>query len=105
MPLKVEGINGRPLEQLLSYSGKIYSKTLTMTNDLSARFETTPKKLNDVVIAVATQSMKLGSFDNEVYTVTAGSTVGFTKVEISTLFFKNATAGLNGAISILGVEE
>ena len=87
------------------FSGSVYSKTMTMTDDNVTRFETEPKELLDIVIQVETFSMLLGKIGVEVYPVGAGDTVGFTKVDISTLFFKNSTPGSNGKISILAVEE
>lgn len=87
------------------FGGNVYSKTMTMTDDNPTRFETTAKKLRDIVIIVKTHPMLLGETGVEVYPVGADETVGFTKVDISTLYFKNAGAGNNGVISILGVEE
>ena len=88
-----------------SFGGNVYSKTMTMTDDNPTRFETTSKKLRDVVIIVKTNPMLLGETGVEVYPVGASEAVGFTKVDISTLYFKNAGAGNNGTITILGVEE
>jgi len=104
--IKWKGKNGavHTLDEAM-FSGNIYSKTLTMTDDNATRFETTTKKLRDVVILVETNSMLLGKIGVEVYTVAADETVGFTKVDISTLYFKNAGAGSNGKITMLGVEE
>lgn len=87
------------------FSGEVYSNTMTMADDNVTRFETVTRKLRDVVILVETYSLLLGKAGVEVYTVGADETVGFTKVDISTLYFKNAGAGDNGKISILGVEE
>ena len=87
------------------FSGNVYSKTMTMANDNATRFEAAEKKLRDVVIIVKTYGMLLRETGVEVYPVGAGETVGFTKVDISTLYFKNASAGDNGVITILGVEE
>lgn len=87
------------------FKGKVYSKTLTMTDDSLARFESEVKKLRDVVIIVETYAMKLGKIGAIVYPVGANDIVGLTKVDISTLYFENATAGENGKISVLGVEE
>jgi hypothetical protein len=88
-----------------SFSGNIYSKTMTMTDDNATRFETSAKKLRDVIIIVTTNNMLLGKSGTEVYPVDADDTIGFTKVDVSTLYFKNASAGSNGTITILGVEE
>lgn len=88
-----------------AFSGNVYSKTMTMTDDNATRFETTAKLLRDVVIIVKTYGMLLGETGVEVYPVGVGESVGFTRVDISTLYFKNASAGDNGVITILGVEE
>jgi len=87
------------------FSGNTYSKTMTMTDDNATRFETSAKRLWDVIILVETNSMVFGETGVEVYTVTAGSAIGLTRVNISTLYFKNASAGNNGKVSILAVEE
>jgi len=91
-------------DELKDFGGKVYSKQMTMTNDLSQRFETDPKKLRDVLIQVTVQTMLFGKQGTEVYSVAAGVAIGFVCMEISTLFFKNATAGQNGTVTILGVE-
>lgn len=88
-----------------AWPGSIYSKTMTMANDSATRFETSAKKLNDIVIAVETNPMLLGKAGAVDYPMAKDSTVGFTMVDISTLYFKNAGAGNNGKISILGVEQ
>lgn len=90
---------------IFKFSGNVYSKTMTMEDDNATRFESSTKMLRDIVILVETNPMVLGETGVEVYTVTAESTVGFTQVDLSTLYFKNAGAGNNGKISILGVEE
>lgn len=87
------------------FSGEVYSKTMTMVDNSATRFERTTKRLHDVVIIVETYAMLLGGDKDVVYPVGADDTVGFTKVDISTLWFKNATAGENGKITILGVKE
>ena len=89
----------------VSFGGNDYSKTMTMTDDNPTRFETAAKKLRDIVIIVKTHPMLLGETGVEVYPVGENEAVGFTKVDISTLYFKNASAGDNGTITILGVEE
>ena len=87
------------------FSGDIYSNTMTMTANSPTRFETENLMLIDVVIIVGTNSMLLGKVGKVVYPVGVGDTVGFTKVNLSTLYFKNATADSNGVITILGVKE
>lgn len=87
------------------FSGDVYSNTKTMTDDGAHRFETKDLLLLDVVVIVETNHMLLGKHDAVVYPADKGSTVGWTMVNLSTLYFKNATAGSNGKISILGVKK
>ncbi len=89
----------------LRAGGDTYSKTMTMSADNATRFETAEKSLRDVVILVETNPMLLGKTGVEVFTVAAGSTIGWAKVDISTLYFKNAGAGNNGKITILAVAD
>lgn len=96
--------NLRTIDEAL-FGGDVYSKTMTMTDDNATRFETSSKKLRDIIIIVTTYGMLLGELGVEVYPVAVDETIGFTKVDINTLYFKNATAGQNGVITILGVEE
>lgn len=110
------GFNGATWDRLRSdsdkhlivnsqFGGNVYSKTMTMADDNPTRFEAAAKKLRDVVIIVKAHPMLLGETGVVVYPVGANETVGFTKVDISTLYFQNAGAGNNGVITILGVEE
>ena len=89
----------------LTAGGDVYSKTMTMSNDNATRFETVEKSLRDVVILVETNPMLLGSTGVEVFTVAAGGSIGWGKIDISTLYFKNAGAGNNGKITIVGVAD
>lgn len=109
MPGKIVFIdkNGNTIsiDEALSFGGNVYSKTMTMADDNATRFETFTKKLRDVIILIETNAMLLGKTGEEVYTVGADDPIGFTKIDISTLYFKNAGSGNNGKISILAVEE
>ena len=89
----------------LKAGGDTYSKTMTMSDNNATRFESSAKSLRDVIILVATNPMLLGSTGVEVFTVAAGGSVGWGKVDISTLYFKNAGADNNGKITILGVAD
>lgn len=93
------------VDKIVNFGGNVYSKTMTMTNNNATRFETVSKKLRDIIITVTTQAMLFGKLGVEVYPVAASGTIGFTQVDISTLYFKNSTAGQNGTVKILGVEE
>lgn len=94
-----------PVKVRTLFSGDVYSKTMTMTDNNATRFEVAAKKLRDIVIIVKTHPMLLGETGVVVYPVGVNEAVGFTKVDISTLYFKNANADNNGVITILGVEE
>jgi len=95
---------GRPLTPEY-FGGVVYENQDMATGDSARRFESSSKKLRDVVIQVATYAQLFGDSSNQRYQVEAGDTLGFTRVDVSTLYFKNATAGQNGVVRILGVEE
>lgn len=88
-----------------SFGGAVYRNSDTATADTARRFETVAKKLRDVVIQVATQDQLFGNSSTQDYLVAAGSSFKLSKVDVSTLYFKNSGAGLNGTVRILGVEE
>ena len=89
----------------LRAGGDVYSKTMTMSDDAATRFETVEKSLRDVVILVETNPMLLGKTGVEVFPMAINDSIGWGKVDISTLYFKNAGAGNNGKITILGVAD
>ncbi len=93
------------MNMLEKFGGATYVKSDTAASDAARRFETSSKKLRDVVIRVATNNQLLGTSALQVYPVNVGETAGFGKLDVSTLYFKNATAGQNGTVQILGVEE
>ncbi|HEX74270.1 MAG TPA: hypothetical protein G4N93_03890 [Dehalococcoidia bacterium] len=94
--------SGRPKS---GYSGAVYDNQDTATGDSARRFETSRKLLRDVVIKVATKAQKFGNSSNQRMELSAGDSIGFTMVDISTLYFKNASAGENGTVNILGTED
>lgn len=85
--------------------GDIYSKTMTMEDDDATRFETTIKTLRDLLIHVETHSMLLGTAATQVFPVEDFTSIRFKRADISGLYFKNAQAGMNGKITILGVAD
>ena len=94
-----------PVSVKTLFSGDVYSNSMTMTDNVAHRFESKDILLLDVVIIVETNNMLLGRHDNVVYPVDAEETVGFTMLNLSALYFKNAVADSNGKISILGVKK
>ena len=87
------------------YSGAVYENQDTASVDTARRFETTRKFLRDVVIKVTTYAQKFGDADNQRLELAAGDSMGFTLVDLSTLYFKNSVAGEDGVVTILGTED
>ena len=87
------------------FGGVIYEKEDTAASDTPRRFETSAKKLRDVLIRVDTYAQYFGDASNQRMEVGAGDYMWITKIDISTLYFKNKTAGQNGVVTILAVEE
>ena len=85
--------------------GDTYSKTMTMTGDTATRFETAAKTLRDARIRVETNPMLMGKTTVVVFPVAINTTIELGRLDIATLYFKNAGAGDNGKITILGVED
>ena len=95
----------------LGFSGAVYSKQQNSTNALVAVGAT---KLRDVVImnTDAANAVDLGETAADVATFRAaslelapGASIGFTQVNLATLFVLSSVAGSHGRISVLGVEE
>ena len=86
-------------------SGATYVNQDTATGDGTRRFETSSKKLRDAIIVVTTYAQYFGTSSSQPMEVPANGVIGLTNVDISTLYFKNKTAGENGVVTILGVEE
>lgn len=93
------------LDTRIAFGGTTYENQKTQANNNANRFETTTKKLRDVIIKVTTYGQLFGDSSNQRFPVAAGDAIGFTKVDVSTLYFKNAASGEDGVVTILGVEE
>ncbi len=87
------------------FGGAVYVNQDTATADTARRFEVRTKKLRDVLIKVSTYDQYFGDADNQTFLVPAGTTFGFNKLDVSTMYFKNVLAGENGVVDILGVLE
>lgn len=85
--------------------GDIYSNSMTMEDDNATRFETEIKTLRDLLIHVETHSMLLGTAAAQIFPVEDFSSIRFKRADLSGLYFKNAQAGQNGTIMILGVAD
>ena len=92
------------------FSGAVYSKQQTSTNALVAVGAT---KLRDVIIknTDAANAVDLGETAVDVATfrsasmeLAAGANMGFTQVDLATLFILSSVAGNHAKISVIGVE-
>ena len=89
----------------LHFGGAVYENQNIASADAARRFETNAKKLRDVLIRVDTYAQYFGGSGNHRMEVGAGDYMWITKVDISSLYFKNKVAGQNGVVTVLGVEE
>jgi hypothetical protein len=83
-------------------ANRVYSKTTTMSDDKIHAFETSQIKLESAYISVATQAMKFGDAVSQNYQVAAGGYFFLRKLDVSKLYFRNAGAGANGTVNIIG---
>ena len=87
----------------IGFRGAAYAKADTASADTARRFETAEKKLTWAAIQVTTQSQLFGDSSTQTVTYAAAATFELENVDISTLYFKNAAAGQNGTVSIVGI--
>lgn len=85
-------------------SGKVYVNSDIASADTARRFETSWTYLEDITIIVKTKAQLFGDENGQTYPVGVGETLGYSRIDISSLYFKNETAGENGTVHILGVE-
>lgn len=88
-----------------SFGGATYVNQDTAVSDAARRFETTSTKLRDVLVKVSTYAQLFGTSASQTFRVEPGGTWAVGKIDVSTLYFKNATAGENGTVDILAVAE
>lgn len=91
--------------QKASYSGAFYYKADIAVADTARRMEAAALKLRDCIIECETQDQLLGDVTAQGSAMAAGTGRGYSSIDISTLYFKNKTAGQNGTIRITGVRE
>ncbi len=92
----------KTLEQ---FGGATYVNQDTAASDAARRFATSATKLRDILIKVSTYAQLFGTSASQTFRVEPGGTWSVGKIDISTLYFKNATAGENGVVDILAVAE
>ena len=86
------------------FSGEVYENEHTAASDAAFRFETTEVKLRGAVILVSTHDVFIGDSSNQRYPKSAGTSLSVGDVDLSDLYFKNAGAGNNTVINIIGVK-
>jgi len=87
----------------VAFRGAIYADSDTASGDTARRFETSALKLTWAAIQVTTQAQVFGDSSTQPVSYAAGATFELRNVDISTLYFKNAAAGQNGTVSIVGI--
>jgi len=85
------------------FTGDVYENEHTMTTDAAYRFETTEVKLRSGVVLISTQGALVGDTTNQRYPKSVDTSLPLEYVDLSKLYFKNATAGQNTKINIIGV--
>lgn len=86
------------------FSGEVYENEHTMVDDSAYRFETTVVKLRTAVILISTHDAVVGDSSNQRYPKSVGTSLSIGCVDLSELYFKNAGAGNNTIINIIGVK-
>lgn len=86
------------------FSGEMYESEHTMVNDAAFRFETTETKIRGAVVLVSDNDVLIGDATNQRYPRDEDTALSMHDVDLSTIYFKNATAGNNTKINIIGVK-
>jgi len=86
------------------FTGDIYENEHTMTSDSAYRFETSELKLRGAVILVSNNDALIGNSSNQRYPKSAGTSLSVGHIDLSKLYFKNATSGQNTKINIIGAK-
>ncbi len=87
------------------YTQKTYVNSDTASADSARRFETSFLYLKDFIIKVSVKDQLFGDSSGQTYPVGAGEAISLPGIDISSLYFKNAVAGQNGKVDILGVNR
>ena len=86
------------------FSGNVYDNSVT-TTDTATAIESSRTLLRDVVIYNnSANDAKIGT-NSAQFTLKAGASLGFTKVDLSKLYVKSAVSGSAATLEIIGVKE
>ena len=107
------GINSSYLKEIrdntssgFKFTGNVYHN-LAGGNDNKSRFESSSLLVRDFTITGRTQNMNVGDTSNQSYILGNGSTWSGTKLDLSSLWFKNSSIGVgaDGYLAILATRE
>ena len=87
-----------------AFGGIVYEEEHTLVSDAPARFIATELKLRSGVILVSTHDVLLGDLSTQSFPVAAGETISVSDIDLSQLGFKNAIAGNNAKLNVIGVK-
>jgi len=85
------------------FGGEAKQLTATAAADTAFRVTSVATKMRDVLIYVSTNDALVGDADGQVQPLGVGESIGLSRVDVSTLYFKNANAGQNTVIILTGV--
>lgn len=85
------------------FTGTAYEDQVTAAADTAFRLVTSETKIRDVIVYVSGNNALVGDADNQRMPLNVGESLGISWIDLSTLYFKNATAGNNTTITVLGV--
>jgi len=86
------------------FSGQVYHNFISGGPNAS-RFESSSLLLRDFVISCTEQDMALGDSSNQSVVLTKGTAWGGAKLNLNSLYFKNASANITGNLGILATRE
>ena len=85
--------------------GRIFNATLTMADDNATVFTLEETLIKYAKIVVTGHNMLFGDSVSQLFEVEADGELELPKFDLSRLWFRNAGAGQNGTVTIIGVEE
>lgn len=85
------------------FGGEVYEDQITAGADAAFALAATSKKIRDAIIYVSGHDALMGDAANQRFPLAVGSSLGLSWVDLSTFYVKNATAGNNTTITIMGV--
>lgn len=85
-------------------TGTVYEHEYTAADDNAHALSGTTLLLRDVVVLVSTNDALFGDENNQRFPRAAAASFGLVYMDLSTLYVKNATAGNNTKVNVLGTK-